>query len=220
MRRVQSEENIQEYVAKYDMSRFLNKDLLRHLQLFHFAAPANIYHEQDEQHYLYFLVEGSVQCSHYQLNGQVAVFALSTPFAAIGDLEILSDEPVWSNVIALEETTMLGIRSDVITHYGANDPKFLRFLIEQLRQKLYKTNSLQVNQGLPVIQRLAMYILAQQPQSDVVTLPEKEQLASLLATTTRHLNRVLKQLTEAGAIGGKYPQLCVLNRTLLLNLPT
>ncbi|NJL95866.1 MAG: cyclic nucleotide-binding domain-containing protein, partial [Anaerolineae bacterium] len=198
MRGVHSEEAIRQYVARYEMARFLNKDLLRHVQLFRFSATASVYREQDEQHYLYFLVEGAVQCSHYQANGRMAVFALSTPFAAIGDLEILSDEPVWSNVIALEETTMLGIASDAIAHYGADDPKFLRFLIDQLRAKLYATNSLQVNQVMPVIYRLAMYILAQQSQADVVTLPGKEQLASLLGTTTRHLNRVLKQLSEQG----------------------
>lgn len=214
-----SEETIRQYVAKYDMARFLNDDLLRHLRLFRFSATANVYREQDEQHYLYFLVEGAVQCNHYQLNGRVAIFALCTPFAAIGDLEILSDESVWSNVVAVEETLMLGIASDIITHYGANDPKFLRFLIDQLREKLYKTNSLQVNQVMPVIHRLAMYILAQQPQNNIVTLPAKESLASLLATTTRHLNRVLRQLAESGAIDGTYPRLRVLDRALLLNLP-
>lgn len=201
------------------MARYLNKDLLRHLQLFHFSAAANVYREEDEQHYLYFLVEGSVQCRHYQPNGRVVVFALPTPFAAIGDLEILSDQPVWSNVITSEETTMLGIASDIIAHYGANDPRFLRFLIEQLRDKLYTTNSLQINHGLPLVDRLALYILAQQSQDDVVILPGKEQLASLLGTTTRHLNRVLRHLTEVGAIGGAYPHLCVLDRSLLLDLP-
>lgn len=215
----QSEEMIRRYVEQYDMARFLNRDLLLHLRLFRFPASTNVYREQNTQQYLYFLVDGAVQCSHYQVNGRVAIFALSTPFAAIGDLEILTDEAVWSNVVAVEDTLMLGIASDVITHYGGNDPKFLRFLIDQLREKLYKTNSLQAYQVMPVIHRLAMYILTQQSQDNVVTLPAKEALASLLGTTTRHLNRVLKQLIEAGVIDGVYPRLRVLDRALLLNLP-
>ncbi|NJL95014.1 MAG: winged helix-turn-helix domain-containing protein, partial [Anaerolineae bacterium] len=64
-----------------------------------------------------------------------------------------------------------------------------------------------------------MYILAQQSQADVVTLPSKEASCSLPGTTTRHLNRVLKQLSETGAVSGAYPQLRVLNRALLLNPP-
>jgi CRP-like cAMP-binding protein len=114
---------------------------------------------------------------------------------------------------------MLGIDRSIVECYGADDPKFLRFLIDQLRDKLYKTNGLQANQILPVIHRLAMYMLAQQKQGDVVTLPGKEQLASLVGTTTRHLNRVLKQLVEAGAISDRYPRVRLLDRSLLLNLP-
>ncbi|HRL14457.1 MAG TPA: Crp/Fnr family transcriptional regulator [Aggregatilineales bacterium] len=219
MRIAQSDEIIQKYVAQYEMQRFLNRDLLRSLQLFQFPPMANVYYEQDEQHYLHFLVEGAVQCGHYQLNGRVAVFALSTPFTALGDLEILSDEPVWSSVIAIEPSTMLGIDRSIVERYGADDPKFLRFLIDQLRDKLYKTNGLQANQIMPVIHRLAMYMLAQQKQGDDVLLPGKEQLASLLGTTTRHLNRVLKQLVESGAISDTYPRVRLLDRPLLLNLP-
>jgi CRP/FNR family transcriptional regulator, putaive post-exponential-phase nitrogen-starvation regulator len=219
MRVIQPEKTIQHYVSAFDMTRFLNSDLLRHLQLFHFPAYTNIYIAQDEQHYLYFLVEGTVQCSHYHLNGKLAVLALSSPFAAIGDLEILSQERVRSNVISMQETTMLGIASSIVHHYGANDPRFLRFLIDQLREKLFKSTDLQVNQVLPVINRLAVYILAQPTYDvDAVVLPGKEELASLMGTTPRHLNRVLRELLELGAIGTGYPLVRILNRSVLQDL--
>src|SRR5688572_23398120 len=100
MRVANSENVIEHYISKFEMSGFLNKYLLDCLQLFHFPAYNNVYVQEDEQHYLYFLVEGQVQCNHYHLNGKLAVFALCDPFAAIGDLEILSRERVNSNVIA------------------------------------------------------------------------------------------------------------------------
>lgn len=209
---------IQDYVARFGMAHFLNEDLLAHLQLFHFPAYTNIYTEQDEQHFLYFLVEGQVQCNHYHLNGKLAVIALSKPFTVIGDMEILSEERVNSNVIATRDTTMLGIATSVVNRYGANDPRFLRFLIDQLREKLYKTNSLQMNQLLPVVNRLAVYILSQLNHENITILPDKEELASLLGTTPRHLNRVLKQLVEAGGINAGYPLVRVLNRSVLETL--
>jgi CRP/FNR family transcriptional regulator, putaive post-exponential-phase nitrogen-starvation regulator len=219
MRVMQSDKTIQHYVATFDMTRFLNDDLLHHLQLFHFPAYTNIYNEQDEQHYLYFLVEGTVQCSHYHLNGKLAVVALSSPFAAIGDLEILSEERVRSDVISMQETTMLGIASATVHRYGAEDPRFLRFLIDQLRDKLYRSTALQVNQVLPVINRLAVYILAQPTyDEDAVVLPGKEELSSLLGTTPRHLNRVFRELIESGGIGAGYPLVRILNRSVLQDL--
>jgi len=220
MRLAHAEETIQHYVDRFEMERFLNDDLLRHLQLFRFPAYSNVYIEEDEQQYFYFLVDGQVQCYHYHLNGKLAVFAVNNPFAAIGDVEILDKERLHSNVIAAQDTIMLGIETDVVHRYGADDPRFLRFLIDQLREKLYRTNSLQVNQVLPLISRLAVYILAQPSSSDddVIALPGKEELASLLGITPRHLNRVLKELVESGGINPDYPFVRILNKAVLESL--
>jgi CRP-like cAMP-binding protein len=217
MRVMNSTEAIQGYIAKHKMTTFLNEDLLAHLELFHFPVYSSVYVEEQEQHYLYFLVEGQVQCSHYQPNGNLAVFALSVPFCAIGDLEILSKEQVYSNVIAVQDTWMLGIARSNIERYGANEPRFLRFIIEQLREKLYKADSLKVNDTLPAIKRLAIYLLSQE-EKDAVMLPDKEGLASLMGTTQRHLNRVLKQLVDAGVLSAGYPYVKILDRNALKNM--
>jgi CRP/FNR family transcriptional regulator, putaive post-exponential-phase nitrogen-starvation regulator len=219
IRVTQPEKTIQHYVDLFEMTHFLNDNLLRHLQLFQFAPYTHVYTEQAEQHYLYFLVEGQVQCSHYHWSGKLAVFALSMPFTVIGDVEIMNEETVRSNVIATQPTTMLGIASDVVKRYGANDPIFLRFLIRQLSEKLYKTSTLQANQGLPVINRLAVYLMAQLTEGgNSVILPGKEEFASLMGITPRHLNRVLKEMVDLGIIGTEYPHMLIRDVALLENL--
>jgi CRP/FNR family putative post-exponential-phase nitrogen-starvation transcriptional regulator len=218
MRLMQAEETIQSYVEKFNMASFLNADLLRNLELFHFPVYSSIYIEDDEQHYLYFMVEGQVQCYHYHLNGNLAVIALSEPFCAIGDLEILSRERVYSNVIATRDTKMLGLASSIVERYGANDPRFLRFLIDELREKLYKSDALKSSQVLPLIKRLAIYLLSQQRAGDSLLLPEKEALASLMGATERHLNRTLKQLVDSGMIHVSYPHIQILDKAGLINL--
>lgn len=208
---------IEDYVKIFEMATFLNDALLRQLRLFRFPIHSNIYIAQDEQHLLYFLVEGQVQCTHYYANGKLGVMALSDPFMAIGDIEVLSGERVYSNVIATRDTVMLGIpRSDILA-FGADDPRFLRFLIDQLRGKLYTANTYQLNQVLPVIERLALFIHAQiQSGNDAVILPaNKEEFASLLGTTPRHLNRVLKELVDSGVIDVGYPRIRILNKSAL-----
>lgn len=213
MRIAKANTAIERYVEAFDMRRFLNDDLLRHLQLFRFPAYTHVYFEEQEQHFLYFLVEGQVQCSHYLEDGRLAVLALSVPFAAIGDLEILSADPVKSNVIATRDTVMLGIERAAVERYGADDPHFLRFLIDQLRDKLYKKDELHRSQTLPVAKRLAVYLLAEHRshQGDEIELPDKEDFASLLGVTPRHLNRVLKSLVESGRISAGYPHVRVLD---------
>ncbi len=211
---------IRHYVSMFEMERFLNDDLLKSLRLFTFPAYSVVFAECSELRYLYFLVEGQVQCSHYHMNGKLAVIALSTPFSAMGDLEILSEKRVNSNVIATQKTTMLGIAVSTVQRYGADDPRFLRFLIDQLREKIYNSNSLQTSTVLPVASRLALYILSRPVSTggDTITLPDKESLASLLGTTHRHLNRVIGDLVSAGGIGDAYPAVRVIDRSTLVEL--
>ena len=219
MRVAQSMDEIRHYVTKFEMASFLNDDLLRRLQLFHFPAYSTVFIEQDEAHYIYFLVKGQVQCYHYHLNGKLAVIAVSEPFSAIGDLEILNEAPVKSNVIATQDTIMLGIPSTEVRQFGADDPHFLRFVIDQLREKLYHSNAFQVNQVLPVISRVGLYMLAQRTTDDgTITLPDKEAFASLLGTTPRHLNRVIKELVDSETISANYPNVHILNRNALETL--
>ncbi len=212
-----TDKTIDRYVSQFDMASFLNEDLLRSLRLFHFPAFSNIYIEGNEQHYFYFLVEGQVQVNHYHWNSRVVVFALGKPFAAMGDLEIFTERRLGSNVIATEDTIMLGITTTAVDRYGADDLRFLHFLIEQLRDKIFKITHLQTNHLLPVINQLAAYILmqAEHVKNDVIFLPGKEELASLLRTTPRHLNRVLKELVSDGAISTDYPLVHILNRQAL-----
>jgi CRP-like cAMP-binding protein len=213
-----AEKTIQHYVDKYDMVDFLNDDLLSYLQVFHFPAYTNIFLEQGELDYLYFLVEGQVQCNHYHMDGRLAVFALSKPFMAIGDLEILRDETVRSNVISTQDTVMLGIAADIVQRYGANDPRFLRFIIEQLRMKLMQSNFWQESQAFPAINRLSIFMLANANDAGEISFPGKDELASLMGSTTRHLNRVLRQLVEAGAISDDYPCVHILDKEALQTL--
>lgn len=216
----QTDQTIRRYVEMFQMKRFLNADLLQSLQLFTFPAYANVYVEREAMKYLYFLVEGQVQCSHYHLNGKLAVIALSEPFTAIGDLEVMSRERVGSNVIATKPTTMLGIADAAVQQFGADDPRFLRFLIDQLRQKIYNNNTLQTGRVLPVACRLALYILAlpvTEP-GQFATLPDKESLASLLGTTERHLNRVINDLVASRGIECDYPVVRVRDAAVLHTL--
>jgi len=77
---------------------------------------------------------------------------------------------------------------------------------------------LQRDNVLSVKHRLALYILAQTSESkgNTVTLPVKESLSSLLGTTQRHLNRVIKELVLSGGItDDDYPSILINDRLVL-----
>lgn len=208
-------ERIAGYVSQFEMHRFLNEELINGLRLRTYDAYQTVLLEDRPVRNLSFLVEGRLQCTHYHMNGKAAVIALTEPFAAIGDMEILSDRPIRSNVIATQSTTMLAIPNILVERHGADDPRFLRFLLDEVRTKLLESNAVRVAHVLRVASRLGLFILSKTGACNSTVLPSKAVLASLLGTTERHLNRVILELVENGAIETKYPNVHVLDRDVL-----
>ncbi len=197
---------IQQYIDRFEMTRFLSGTLIDHLRCFTFEAYSAVLTEQSSAKYLYFLVDGQLQCTHFHANGKAAVLALSEPFTAIGDLEVLTDRPIASSVVATRPSTLLGIPTRIVNRYGADDPRLLRFLLDEVRAKMIESNAVQLSHVLPVAARLSLYVLARTntngpgKESMTIELPGRDSLASLLGTTTRHLNRIIRQLNDDGAL--------------------
>ena len=202
-----SDKRIDQYIRQYDLERFLNRKLLEEIRLFRYDSYQTVLFEQTKVRYLYFVAEGQLKCAHYHPNGTLAVVAMLSPLNAIGDVELLDDSCTSTAVVTTRPTTLLGIPMTAIQQYGMEDPRFLRFVIGQLVSKVRDSTSLRLGNLLPVKSRLALYIMTK-PGAEtggVVILPEKEVLASMLGTTYRHLNRVMKELIQEEAIGTGYP---------------
>jgi len=211
---------VEQYVRKFDMGSFLNPRLLEYLKPFHYDSYKTVIFEQSRIRYLYFLVEGQLRCAHYHPNGTLAVVALSNPLSAMGDVEILSNDFSSTAVITIRPSILLGIPMTKIQKHGLDDPAFLRFIINQLAAKLNDSTSLRLGNLLPVKCRFALYIMAKPESGDgqIVILPEKETLASMLGTSLRHLNRVMHELIGEGAIGEGYPGVRIRNEMILNRL--
>ena len=202
----------QHYIQRFALHEHLNADLLRGLRLYHLPARAPLYVQTDELTTLYFLVSGKAQVAHDHLNGKQAVLAMLTPLTVIGDLELFTDDRVTTTITTFEPCVLLGIAKPLVMRYGYDDPGFLRFIIHNLRGKLYQSGMIQVGQVFPLISRFAAYLLAGE---DTQAFPPKTHLAGLLGTTVRHLNRVIERLHTEGVIQLHDHTLTILNRPQL-----
>lgn len=195
------------YIDQFKLRDVLNPDLLRHLRRVEFARQHTIPVHTPERDSFYLLVAGRVQISHTHLNGKRSVLAELTPLAAIGDLELFNSpdfaavaSDVVTHVVTVEDSVLLSLEQSIVRRYGRDDPRFLRFIIHTLSQKLYHTSAAQVGNVLPLANRFASFLLQQQSSGERVEIPPKEDLAGYLGTTARHLNRVIRQFQERGWI--------------------
>jgi len=208
-----SEDNLEHYIKKFNIDSFLNDRLLSHIEIFPLEAYETLIAEQSIPDYFYLLVEGQIKCAHYHSNGTLAVVQIMHPFSALGDVELINNNLTITAAVATRPSIALGIRTSTVREEGMNDPLFLQFISKELVKKLHDSTALRLGHLLPVKSRLALYVVSKPDAVDgnIIVFPEKEALASMLGTTYRHLNRVLRELIVENTIGTGYPGVRIRN---------
>ena len=130
-----------------------------------------------------------------------------------------------TDVTSVNETTMIGIDVNRIRELALDDPAFLRFVIDNLSQKLYSTsNTLAINLLYPLETRLASYLISitsdenNMKRIEEIQTSNLTEMASLLGTSYRHINRVLKSFSDRGIVKRKNRRLMITNYEKLRSL--
>lgn len=147
--------------------------------------------------HLYLLEEGRIKIYTNSPQGKTLILCYKDPLEAIGDIEYIQKKSVINTVEAVSDGAMLKFPYRALDAYGLESVSLLRFLLEVITEKFYLDSSVSSFQMLhPVEARLARHLLS-------ITKAEKEtrvkttELADLLGTSYRHLNRVIKKLDQA-----------------------
>lgn len=157
---------------------------------------------------MFFLVEGKVKTYTLHGNGKSILLRVNYPLSVFGDVELLTDYKVACNVEAINRSVLIGIEFDKLKGSMCNDTNFLKFIIKNLSNKLYTiSNSTSINLLYPLETRLSSYILSilnkdEQGSLDKkqVNIPKLTEIAPLLGTSYRNLNRVINKLEEKDII--------------------
>lgn len=203
------------FIDRYDLRSWLNEALLQRLRLYSFEPGQEVYIAKNELDRMYFLVQGKAQVSYYLANGKRSIIAMISPFSVIGDIELFEDKPLQLDVIATEKCLLLGLNKADVKAFGYDDPVFLRFMIHHLSRKLRGSGYLQLSYDLPLVNRVANYLLVQPETEGIIHTESKEIIADLLGTSLRHLNRVIKTLEDEEILIREKGRITVKNREKL-----
>ncbi len=170
-----------------------------------FSAGEIIMDEGEQLHFLLYLVEGRVKATSSVETGKSLLLRFSHPLSIIGDIELVRHVPVQSQITAITNCLCIALPFHYIYNNEMSNPLFLQDLLKALSYKLQTgTAASRVNLLSSVENRFASYLLS-------TTTPDNEfglelqtanigEIADLLGTTHRHLNRVIHHLSEQGII--------------------
>lgn len=198
-----------------------------------YAKGDRLIHQGLPIEWFYILLEGSVKIEQNAPNGKSILLCFyhaglrhtntDNPTMEQGDVLFLGDLELYtrdkranSTVTAVSSLRCCRISAAVMARHAAVDPQVSNSIAESLARKMdaYCRMSA-INLLYSLKQRYAWYlaVLSDNNASIPIAL---EETASLLGTSTRHLQRVLAELEEEGCIRREGRELAVTSKTRLL----
>jgi CRP/FNR family transcriptional regulator, putaive post-exponential-phase nitrogen-starvation regulator len=225
MKRISDPTMLDFYIKKYELNSIFQDPMTEYMELLRFSKGELICSKGNKMNYVYFIVEGKVKIYILQEDGKLVLLRFNRPLSILGDVEFIKDSNIQCNVESLNETLLIGIPMEAARKHAYNDPEFLRFIIKNLSHKLYTTsNTVSLNLLYPLESRLASYLLSMKDDeghilnSDDIKTTRLVELANLLGTSYRHLNRVVNELVSRDIIERKKGVIAIKNLEKLQEL--
>ncbi|MFC5531483.1 Crp/Fnr family transcriptional regulator [Cohnella yongneupensis] len=210
MRKINDPDALKRYMDAHRLSGLFDRKTERAMELFSFDRGEIICSSGDQLMHLFLLVEGRIKVYKVLPNGKSILIRFYNPLSTIGDLEMLSDIPARSTVESVNETCFIGISRQAMADTANEDPAFLRFIVKQLANKLDTfSNASSLNLLYPVETRFASYLVSitsdenGREQIEELKTSKLTEIAELLGTSYRHLNRVITQFARDGLVERK-----------------
>ncbi|MGE5678670.1 MAG: Crp/Fnr family transcriptional regulator [Pseudomonadota bacterium] len=225
MKRLNDKNLLEGYVREFKLDTMFQKDMRPYMNLMSFERGECICNTGDELEYFYFNVYGKLKVYTLMENGKSLLLRFNKPLSIVGDVEFMSGYRIKCNVDSLNESHLIGISVEDINKHALKDPVFLSFVIKNLGYKLYTiSNSTSINLLYPLEKRFASYIIsisgedvASKERNEIRTTNMTE-MATLLGTSYRHLNRVIRELSDSGIVSKKNGMISVLDYPALKGL--
>ncbi len=159
------------------------------------VPPGKQLFKQDERaHHVYFISRGIAKCYITEDNGKDYILEFFGEGEIIGELELLRDAPILSNVDALTELTLY--KADKYTFWQLIDTNkdFNRVMLKELATRVSQLAIRVSYQQLYPVEYSVLKLLSLFSHEELPL--SKQDLADYMAITVRSLNRSLKQLKE------------------------
>jgi len=211
------EPSFKHYLSRYGLADLFTERVQQAMQMEILASGDRLLSQGDDSETLYLLVEGKLKISMLSPEGKRLILAFKSAFDLVGDIEYVQQCPLINTVEAVTTTRVVRIPYEVLRKEMAGNAAWLQFLLETVTRKFeMKSHAMNFNLLYPVDVRLASYLLSMTPTQPKLDSTSLIDMADLVGTSYRHLNRVLQQFEQAGWITKKRGKITILDRSSLL----
>ncbi|WP_043932076.1 Crp/Fnr family transcriptional regulator [Bacillus sp. EB01] len=216
MKEVRDRKLLDHFIKKYQFASIFPESFLEYLTLYSFERGELICSQGQASSNLFVLVEGKFKVYRTSPEGRTLILSFETPVALIGDIEFVQNTNIINTVAAVSTGYLFGANYQVINRYMGNFAPFLKYLLKMITKKFYvEEYSFNFNLMYPVEVRLASYLLSvsfEEPETESAQSINISDIASLIGTSYRHMNRVLTKFCDEGLVERKRGLIKIKNR--------
>lgn len=165
-----------------------------------FERGEHVLDQGDDLPGLFLIREGLARVHTTTDNGQEILFGFVGPGETLGEIEYFSGEPIWCTVQATRRTALWFLPLASLHRLLAQEPRLGLALARTMARRYHRDfqrTSLRITHRLAhSVLRICLSLMDRPDQPRL----RKRDLADYLATSERHLNRVLKELEARGAL--------------------
>lgn len=193
-------EKIQSYMTLFNLEQIFAGAASLPIQLREYDSDEYVLTEGDELEGLYFQVEGLTRVSSSVETGKSLLLRFCHPLSIFGDIELIQKVVVQSQVQAVQPSKFLFINIQTVERNLMQDYRFLNELLKHLSYKLQTcTAASRINSLSSVEERFAIYLMSTRLPKEFgkeISTPHIPEIASVIGTTPRHLNRLIQKLSD------------------------
>ncbi|MMZ46691.1 Regulatory protein YeiL [compost metagenome] len=205
MREIQDQEQLKYFLQLHELESILYEPLHPYLSLHRLEQGEKLCLQGDPIEHLYILVQGKVKIYTSSTEGKTLILCFKTPIEVIGDVEYIRNSHVINTVEAVSPIYVIGIHHQWMNKYGRDYAPLLQFLLDVVTRKFCLDSDFSsFNLMYPVEVRLASYLLSVSFDESNTAFHEELRasslvdVANLIGTSYRHLNRVIRKMIEDG----------------------
>ncbi|RUS48994.1 Crp/Fnr family transcriptional regulator [Cohnella sp. AR92] len=218
MRQLEDKERLEGYLRQFELEKVFPPELRKHLTLYRFEPDEALCRQGEEPQQVFLIVHGKVRIYTTSAEGRTLLVNFTTPLGLIGEIEYLQEGENLNTVTAVTPVEAIGIHKQRLRPFNGEVP-LLQFLLDQVSRKFY-TKSIALSSHLlhPVEVRFASYLLSvssdeEAGAADRISLTDMKDIAGLIGTSYRHLNRVIQGFAASGLVERRHGTLIVKDRT-------
>ena len=184
------------------VSNFLNScpaEIRKTLQEARFSPGEIILSQGDPAKYVYILLAGEARVYHMTLNGINFLEYIYGEEGIFGEIEILYEKPVLADVVAQSDCRTMRMEKEGFIRWMRIDPNFALFISQQLAEKFYQASLASATHMAYPLKYCILYLLWSASSTTNPAIP-KEDLINRLGSNERSINRIVKELVEAGLV--------------------